>query len=499
MNRKILLTNGKFYTLRKEGEFNQAVLIKGDKIEQVFFTSPENISADEVIDLHNSFVYPGFIDTHTHCFEGGLYSLSVDFSDVTSINDILEILREADPISGKIFAYHLDENSIKERRFPTQKEVDHLYPDIPLIIRRVDGHSCVINSAAAAKIPWKKPLPKGYNGYLNREWNGQASNWFHRDLDDESILKVYHEAAAKAINTGHTTIHTMIGDAYSDLKHLPLIKHHLSEFPVEFILYPQITNVKKALEIESTRIGGCILADGSFGSHTAALTEPYTDRPNQKGVLYRSSDFWQSFIREAHNEGLQIAIHCIGDAAIQQILKCYEQVQTENYQDLRHEIIHCELVSDDMINHIKKSGISAVMQPMFDRLWAGPGELYQWVLGKERTLHTSRLASIYNKGILLTGGSDWYITDLSALKGINAAVNLHNPKERLTPYQAVSIYTRNAAKLSHDEDRLGQILPGKEADMVFLEEDILKPGTKIDQVKISKVIKKGRFITPFNN
>jgi len=476
--------------MRKEGEFFSAILVKNDKIIETYIETPK-LHYVEKIDLQNSFVYPGFIDTHTHSFEGGLYSLCADLEHVSSLNDVFEILSETKPISGKIFAFHFDENKIREKRFPTNKELDKISPDIPVILRRVDGHSCVINTIAAKMIEWEKPLPHNFNGHLNKRWNGIASTWFHHDLSDESILDIYMKAAEKTLITGHTTLHTMIGDAHSNLMYYRLVQESLDKFPVEFILYPQITNIMQALEIGSSRIGGCIVADGSFGSHTAALLQPYEDQPENYGTLYKTDKFWEDFIKEAHQKDLQIAIHCIGDAAICQILKFYEKIQKEDPKDLRHEIIHNELISDEMLDRMQKINISSVMQPMFDRLWAGENGLYERVLGKERTSRTNRLASIYKRGILITGGSDWYITDLNALKGINAATKMHNKEERLTPYQAVELYTSNAAKLSFDENRIGKIDKGLQADFVSLEDDIFQV-EEIDKIKIRMVVKKGK-------
>jgi len=476
--------------MRKESEFFSAILVEDNKIVDTFKEIPD-LKNVEKIGLQNSFVYPGFIDTHTHCFEGGLYSLGADLENVPSLKEVFEILSETKQVSGKIFAFHFDENLIEEKRFPTDKELDKIFPDIPVIIRRVDGHSCVINSRAADQIKWEQPLPHNFNGHLNKRGNGIASNWFHQNLSEEAILDIYQNAADKALKAGHTTVHTMIGDAHSDLMHFRLIKENLHKFPVEFILYPQITDIEQALEIGSPRIGGCIAADGSFGSHTAALLEPYTDQPENFGTLYRTDKFWEDFITTAHQQDLQIAIHCIGDAAISQILKFYEKMQKDDPKDLRHEIIHNEFTSDEMLDRMLEINISSVMQPMFDRLWAGESGLYEKVLGKERTKRTNRLASIYQRGIPVTGGSDWYITALYALKGINAATKMHQKNERLTPFQAIELYTSNAAKLSFDENRIGKISKGMQADFVCLENDIFRT-EKIDEIEIRMVVKNGK-------
>ena len=485
-----LFYNAQFHTIREEGDIVSAVLVDDQgHIKETYIQTPE-IENVEKIDLHNSFVYPGFIDTHTHSFEGGLYSLSANLENAVNLNQVFEILSQTKPVSGKIFAFHFDENNIEEERFPTIKELDKIFPDTPLILRRVDGHSCVINSKAAKMIDWEKPLPSDFNGYLFKRANGKASNWFHRNLTDETILQAYQQAANIALQNGHTVVHTMIGDAYSDVKHYKLIKDNLHLFPIEFILYPQITDVDIAIEIGSPRIGGCVLADGSFGSHTAALLEPYSDKPEASGILYRSNDFWQNFIHQAHKNNLQVAVHCIGDAAISQILSCYETVQKEDPKDLKHMIIHNELTSDEILDRMTKANVSTAMQPMFDRLWAGKNGLYEKRLGKKRASRTNRIASIYNRNILLTGSSDWYITEMNALKGIDAATRIHNKKEQLTPYQAIEIYTKNAAILSGDQDRFGTIEKGKLANFVCLKENILESNS-IKDIPIHSVIVKG--------
>ena len=108
--------------------------------------------------------------------------------------------------------------------------INQIYPENPVILRRVDGHSCVINTSAAKRIKWEKSLPEDFNGYLSKRLNGKAVNWFHKNFSDEGILQAYHQAAQVALKTGHTTIHTMIGNGYSDIKHFHLIQKNLDKF-----------------------------------------------------------------------------------------------------------------------------------------------------------------------------------------------------------------------------------------------------------------------------
>ena len=489
---KRLLKNAKFYTLKNQKDYYNALLIENGIIKQTYKKEPDFKNIKK-IDLGSSYVYPGFIDTHTHSFEGGLYSMGTNLAAVKTINQALSLIENSRLIDGKIFAFHYDENLIDEKRFPTREELDRIFPENPVILRRVDGHSCVINSKAAKEIKWNSKLSNSFNGYLNGRLNDIAANWFHHNLEDESIIRAYQEAAKIAIQSGHTTIHTMIGNGYQDPEHYKLIRDNPDKFPIEFIIYPQIVDINKALELGAPRIGGCILADGSFGSHTAALKEPYKDQPNDYGNLYHTDKFWQDLIGKAHANKLQVAVHAIGDAAIEQILKAYEKANRKSEADLRHQIIHNELTDDDMLHRMKKAKISAVMQPMFNKLWGGDNDLYEKVLGKSRTKLTNRFAAIMKRNILLTGGSDWYVTAMDALQGIEAAVNHHNPAERLSRLQALQIYTHNAAKLSFDENRLGLIKEGFQADMVCLDKDLFV-NKDILNIEIKYVIKKGQIV-----
>ena len=487
---KKLFYNAKIYSIREEGEFFSAMLIENENITQLYKTTPD-ISEIKKIDLQGTYVYPGFIDTHTHSFEGGLYSLGANLEHVKNLDDVFDLLHNTKPISDRIFAFHFDENQIVEKRFPTAKELDEIFPETPVILRRVDGHSCVINTIAAKVIDWEGPLLKPFTGHLNKRWNDTAANWFHKNLSDESILEIYHNAANIGIKHGLTGIHTMIGNGRRDPEHFQLIKDNLENFEIEFTLYPQIYDVDIALNLGSKRIGGCVIADGSLGSHTAALKEPYADQPDSYGNLYHDNEFWENMIYRAHENNLQVAIHCIGDAAIEQILSIYEKVQKNNPKNLKHQIIHNELTSDDMLDRMKNAGVCVAMQPMFDRLWAGKNGLYEKVLGIQRTKKTNRLRSIYQRGILLAGGSDWYITDLDPLQGIDAATRIHNQKEQLTAYQAIEIYTKNAAKICNEDDLYGTLESGKRANFVCLEEDIFTTKS-IKDINVKRVYIKGK-------
>lgn len=484
--------NAKFYSMDSQNNIYQAILVKDKKIKECFKKTPEK-SGIEMIDLKGATVFPGFTDSHTHSFEGGLYSMGADLHSARSLDEVFDLIKDS-PVIGKYkFAYGLDENQLQEKRFPTIDELDKVVPSNPLLLRRIDGHSCVINSQALSIINFPKALSSDFNGLLNKEYNDLAAHTFHNTLTDDAIIEAYLAADNLAIKAGLTSIHTMIGDAQKSFNHFPLIQDSLGRFKTDFVLYPQFFDVDKALDRGSKRIGGCILADGSFGSHTAALFQPYSDQSDNYGSLYQDDLFWESFVWDAHKHDLQVGVHCIGDKAIAQVVNAYVKAQKKEAKDLKHQIIHNELMSDESLKLMKEYNISAVMQPMFDHLWGGKGNFYTKVLGLERTMKTNRFRTILDNDILLAGSSDWYITSLNILDQLQAAISHHNPLERLSIGQAIKIYTSNAAKLEGIDNK-GYIAPDYLANMTILEKDPFSKGNFLEN-RILGIISKGSYIS----
>ncbi|MDD3535117.1 MAG: amidohydrolase [Candidatus Cloacimonetes bacterium] len=486
----ILIHNGHFYI---GGAFDpdiKAILVQDGTIRALLRELPADLNNYELIDLKEHWVYPGFIDTHTHSFEGGLYSLMLDLSEALSIQDVLDLITIARPgVKEHLFAWNFDELKLKEKRFPTRAELDSVIPDKNLILRRMDGHSCMINSFACNNLENAGIKIRCEGEVFKALENDLTVHWFHKSLDAESILANYRAAAQIALKGGFTTIHTMVGDANDSIGHYALLKKHLSSFPIDYILYAQSFNIEAALEVGADRIGGCILADGSIGSYTAAVYEPYKGMP-MRGHLYQSDSFWRNFIYMAHRYNMQVGVHCIGDRAIAQINDIYSELANTDFKDLRHMLIHCEMTDDDLINHIKASSAVPVMQPAFDLYWGGDSGFYASVLGIERSRKMNRFASMLSRGIRVCGSSDWYITPLNINLSLDALLNHNNPAERLSPEQAIKIYTENAAWLSHDEAQFGAIRSGLQADFSVLNYNLFDP-PPYSQRKVKAVIKKG--------
>ncbi len=462
--------NAHFYF---DGGFAQrvsALLVDEGRIASLLTPQDRVDPAWESIDLQGNWVYPGFIDAHTHSFSGGLYDEGVDLSSCTTLDEVLSLLflaarQQADLVIG----WRFDEGGIREKRFPTVKELDAICPETRLLLRRVDGHSCVLNSKAREAVPGLG----GAEEVLIAQDNDLAVNWLQDNCSPETVLRAYHSASLTALRGGFTTLHTMIGDAQQSFQHYPLVRDHLASFLVGFELYPQCFNIDAARDLGAKRIGGCILADGSIGSRTAALSEVYADGES-RGILYQSDPFWNNFVAKAHHAGLQVCVHCIGDAAIRQINRAYALLPADEVKELRHQLIHCEITPDALVEEIATSAAVPVMQPAFDLLWGGPEGLYAQRLGDRHRI-MNRFKTLSEQGVRVCGSSDWYVSDLNIAMSLHALIHHHNKDERLSPAEAIKIYTENNAWLAREEDKRGRIAKGYGADLSVMDTDFTRP------------------------
>ena len=232
--------------------------------------------------------------------------------------------------------------------------------------------------------------------------------------------------------------------------------------------------IRESLDLGLPRIGGCIAADGAFEAHTAALLEPYADEPDHYGALTYSQEEMNDFAGKAHRAGLQIAVHCEGDRAVEQVLFAYERALREfPRRDHRHRIEHFEIPTENQIERVARAGIVAGMQPAFlpAFFYRGGTERYEFFLGRSRLKWIHPYRTILDQGILVAGGSDSPVTEINPLAGIQAAATHPHSEQRATVLEAIRMFTTSAAAFGFEEDQKGSIEPGKAADLVVLSED----------------------------
>jgi predicted amidohydrolase YtcJ len=283
-----------------------------------------------------------------------------------------------------------------------------------------------------------------------------------RELKTEAFLR----AAQVSVEQGVLALGAFTGSDEPGDDIPELLLEFRSRLPLEVAVYPQTRSIARARQLGSTRVGGCILIDGSFGSHTAALNSDYADAPGNQGRLYLSDAELESYLREADTASMQTAVHAIGDRAVEQVVACYEHFLVGN--PLRHRIEHAELLNRGLMARIARLGLVLGVQPAFEHYWGGPSRMYEQRLGS-RYLHTNPYRDLLDAGVTLAGGSDAPITPVSPELGVRSAAERVVREHNLTRLEALRLFTDRAAFALGLESRKGSLRPGHDADFLILE------------------------------
>jgi hypothetical protein len=475
-----IFTAKKIYSLDEHDQVFNYLWVKGSKVSQLT-QEPSSISSEPTVILENKYIIPGFIESHMHILGTGLQYLFPNFTAAHSLEEIFDLLLQGRTKNKEfkfMLGYNFEPDNLKEKRYPTRIELDRVIKDIPVLLYRIDGHSATLNTRGL-EIAIDGKLEDGIElnefrtptGIVRGKAFENAAKKFRKFLNPDIKIEAIILACQQAVMKGITTMVAMIGSDESDDNSLELLLRIKDKLPIEVIPFCQTQDIKKIKAMGLSRIGGCILIDGSFGSHTAALFEDYEDEPKNKGVLYFEDEALLKFFQEASAANLQIAVHAIGDRAINQVVSCYEQFMTENL--LRHRIEHAELLTDDLIKRIAQLGLILSVQPSFEHYWGGPEKMYAKRLGSRAKL-TNPYRKLIDAGITLCAGSDSPITPLDPVLGIKSAVNHPNPDHRITIKQAIKLFTGNAAYALFKENDIGMLKPGFSADFLVLSDDPFK-------------------------
>ena len=435
-----------------------------------------------VLDLAGKTVVPGMIDTHAHFLWTALSLAALDVSNADDHPTLQEIVRQAvadkppgEPILGMGFTeYALD----TDRFSPIIVALDAVAPDNPVLLIGVTGHASAVNTRGLELLSFPKGTPgimvdaNGRpNGLLAGKANNEAFGIFSEHAGaDKKASEMIARAIEKAHSVGLTTVHALEGGSAGDNEAAEEFLAAIPSLPLRFVFYYQIMDVDRILELGLPRIGGCILLDGDVGPHTAALSEPYVDDPECTGTLYYTQEEIDDFVLAAHKAGLQVAMHAVGDAAVEQALAAYEAaLAAYSREDHRHRIEHCEIIREGQVQRAQRLGVALAIQPPFNHYW--PHTEYIRSVGEERALKADPVRRLMRPGLLVAGGSDSTVTPFGPLIGVHAAVNHSNPAERVSVQTALELYTINAARIAFQETDRGSLEVGKLGDFVVLAED----------------------------
>jgi predicted amidohydrolase YtcJ len=403
------------------------------------------------------------------------------------------------PEKGKwIKCRGLSDFKFKEKRFPTIEELDELAPHNPLSILHSSMHSGVVNSLALKE--FNIPLVSSESGSENpdeipRYSNGKATGTLHENammpisfpsIQADFVAKEEHERMALVrkgssffASLGYTTI---CDPLVSPVDLEQYIKADLcSAIDQKVFIFPDAEATERLLRCgfitgfgsDKITIGPAkIIADGAIGGQTAAIKEPYVGTKNY-GILYYNQNYLDKMVTHLNESGYQIAIHAIGDRAVEQVVNAYEKVidrQKGNFK--RHRMEHGSVQKFDLIRKMAELDIPLSVQP-HALVELGDGVIRSY--GAERLPLFCPYRTLIEAGIKVSGSADSPIFELSAIKGMAASILRKTetgaditPEETLTPDQAIAMYTVNGAYALGKETQFGTIVEGKDADLVVL-------------------------------
>jgi predicted amidohydrolase YtcJ len=430
------------------------------------------------------FIVPGLIDSHTHPLEAGLQLLFADMRGTGSVAEMQQRLRDRrkDALErGMMLGFNLEPDRLSEHRYPQRGEIDEVIPDVPVFIYRVDGHSAVTNTPGLQLVlaKWPGVRPPGMDadcngrptGVLRGEAYERASRVFKHRLAPETVREALRLAGKQAATRGVTAIGALVGVEDTTNDEWRVLLEGLAACEVRTVPYLQAWDVEVPRRFGLKQAGGCLLIDVSFGSRTAALSQAYSDAPGNSGTGYVGDEKLLSFLRAATESGLQATVHAIGDRAVEQVVRCHEQLaETGSGNPLRHRIEHAELLSDSLIDRIARLGLVLGVQPAFEAEWGGPDRMYSLRLG-ERWRDTNPYRRLLDSGVRLAGGSDAPITPIDPVAGIRAAIERPNSGQAVAGEEAMAMFTSIAAFALNQERACGSIEIGKDADITVLTSD----------------------------
>jgi predicted amidohydrolase YtcJ len=490
----------------------EAIAIRGDRIEAVGKTldldklkGPQT----QIIDLGGHFVMPGFNDAHLHLADAGETKLSIDLTGVKSLDELRDrVLKKVEESKGAewILGSGWDETLWPVKVTPTRWDLDEVSSGHPVFLSRIDGHIAVANTRALqlGSITIASRDPQG--GHIDRNEAGEPTGILRETAQSAVsgvIPKPTHQrrragielALADLAEHGVTSAQDFSPpfenfQIYEELEKEGKLTARISEWlpfdePVEELSRMRESHPQSDLMLHTGMLKGFM--DGSLGSHTAALLEPYSDDPKNSGIPRYDAGKLNDMTKERVLAGFQIGFHAIGDKGIQMALDAFAEAEKAARQahvrapnggdDFRLRVEHAQVTTPAQIARFKELKVIASMQPshvITDMRWA------QDRLGPKRAATSYAWLAFLNKGVPLAFGTDYSVEPVTPFRGLYAAVTRKSengkqeyfPEQRLTMDQAIAAYTSGSAYAEFEEKEKGKIVPGMLADFVVLDRDL---------------------------
>ncbi|MCH4823400.1 amidohydrolase [Gramella lutea] len=506
----LLVFNANVYTVDDQFGKAEAFVVKDGKFLEV--GTSENLKEKyefvESIDATGKPVYPGFIDAHAHFYGLGMQQQRVDLTGTKSFDEVVTRIVEFQQKNtvGFITGRGWDQNDWEIKEFPVKDTLDRLFPDTPVAVTRIDGHAMLVNQAAldAANITTETEFEGGDIEQKDGKLTGILVDnpmLLIEKITDDVDLRTQSKALLDAQEICFSYGLTTVDDAGIDRKVIELIDSLNNSEKLKIRIYAMISNTKENLDyyldkspyktdrlnVSSVKFYG----DGALGSRGAALKEEYSDRSNHFGALLSPvSEFKETAARIARSE-YQMNTHAIGDSANYMVLKTYDSL-LKGTENRRWRIEHSQVIDSADFNYFSKNIIPSV-QPTHatsDMYWAEDR------LGAERIQGAYAYKKLLDQAGIVALGTDFPVEQVNPFLTFYAAVDRQDTDnypaagfmrdQALSREETLKGMTIWAAYSNFEEDEKGSIEPGKFADFVILDRDIME--VEIDSVPDSKVI-----------
>lgn len=478
------------------------------------------------VDLEGKTVVPGFHDSHQHFLCYAIDKEKVDFFEAKSLEDMARLTREyietyQVPKGTWIQGGGWNENNFSHRKLPTREDLDAFSPDHPVIFTRACCSVAVANTLGLQRAGIFEKPPKMEDGCIVVDDRGVPTGMLEErarfllydiipNVSVDALKRLILESQQDLLACGLTSVQTddfklwdatpdEIMEAYTALDKEKKLKVRFHQ-QVRLINHRELDCFLKRGQktgdgTEYFKIGAFkLLPDGSLGGKTAALRAPY-EGDEGTGILTYHTDELYSLMEKAYINGLQLAMHAIGDRTMDQVLDCYEALMKKYPKaDPRFRIIHCQITTKDILERFARLNIVADIQPLFIRADMGVADE---LLGPERVKWTYNWKTMLNLGIHASGSSDAPVESFDPLLAIYCAITSKNlegnpaggwmPQQRLTRQEAVALYTTGAAYTAFEEGQKGKLTPGYLADFVVLNQDLFAvPEEELLNVKVEQ-------------
>lgn len=475
--------HGDILTVNVKDEVCSWLVEDGGKIVFVGNELPERYRGAELVELGGKALCPSFADTHQHLASFSAFHAGLNVMDAASNREISEMIRDFVRRSSAktLIAFGASPYSVEEGRLLSRAELDAVCPDRPMMVVKYDGHACIINTPLLKKLEKKLAPLRGYHpdtGEMNQEAFFKVSDYITNSLSPMELVKNLQNAVDFEASRGIGMVHTVSGIGFVVNLDITLEQFFARSLTNGFQVrvFPQSLDIRAATRRKLPRIGGCFACalDGCFGSHDAAMNEPYTD-DGAGGVLYYSDEKVTEFCKKANRAGLQIEMHAIGDRAFDQAARALRAALDDfPREDHRHGIIHACLPTETGLQICRDYHIQLPVQSAFINWKQEPDAYLERILGAERTAALNPLRTFWDMGIRICAGSDAPCTAPNPVDWIDKAVNHANPAQALTVPEALRMCTINGYRATFDEAERGSLEVGKIADMVMLSENPCK-------------------------